>query len=146
MDKYRHSQLLHLRPEWIVLGCRWYLTAGVTGNSNSFQSQFFHSFIKLVGCQLRMLQSYRRQTDEAVRMGRAPFREFLILDVDKALRKIPIRRIPPRSLMREDLNIDARFINDTQTLRSKNERPKIIRDIRNVGRAFDDIGFLRHYE
>ena len=105
-----HAELLGLRPERIELRRRGRLAGDVAGDADAAQPQLLDGFLELLDRQIGMLQRHRRQPDEAIRVGRAPLRELLVLNRDDPARQIAVGAVPPAALMAQRLHVDAPFV------------------------------------
>ena len=65
---------------------------------------------ELRGCEIGVLQGYRRQADKAVRLCRADLGEFLVLQLDDLSGEVGLGLVPKDRVEAERFDVDALLI------------------------------------
>ncbi len=82
--------------------------------------------------------------DEAIRVGRAPLRQLLVLNGDDSPRQLAIRAVPPSALVAQDLDVDAPFIQRAKASRTEHEGSvQVVADVAGQVRVADDVQLRR---
>ena len=120
------------------------LAGDVAGDPDASHAQLADGVLELLDREIGMLQRDGRETDEAIRVGRAPLRQLLVLNGDDSPRQLAVRAVPPAALVAQNLDVDAPFIQRAKARRTEHQGSvQVVADVAGEVRVADDVQLRR---
>src|SRR5215472_17432116 len=110
MDENQRAELFGLGPEWMKFRVRQLLAVDAAANQCAPQSELLDRIFELLGGEIRVLQSHRREADEPVGLRRTNLGEFLVLQLDHLTGEVGLGFVPKDRVDAERFNVDALLV------------------------------------